>query len=171
MAQPVVTLTVNPAVDISSSVEHVAPERKLRCRAPRKEPGGGGLNVSRALHELGGQSLALYLAGGPNGCLLAELLNRAGVENRAIPIEGATREDFTIVGESSGSQFRFIMPGPEVTNTEWQRCLTELEAVDPQPQYVVASGSLPPGVPADFYARVARIAKQGDSRLILDTSG
>jgi 6-phosphofructokinase 2 len=120
---------------------------------------------------LGGDSLALYLAGGPNGCLLAELLNRSGVKNRAIPIQGATREDFTVVDESSGGQFRFIMPGPEVSGSEWQRCLTELERADSKRQYIVASGSLPPGAPPDFYARVARIAKKGQCRLILDTSG
>ena len=171
MAQSVITLTMNPAIDISTEVERVVPEHKLRCGEILREPGGGGINVSRALRELGGQSTAFYLAGGPTGQIFKDLLAAGGLEQHCIAIQGWTREDFTVVDESSGSQFRFIAPGPTVNQVEWEQCLNELEAVDPKPAYLVASGSLPPGVPADFYGRVAQLAKQFDAKLVLDTSG
>jgi 6-phosphofructokinase 2 len=171
MAQSVITLTMNPAIDVSSTVDRIVAERKLRCGDARREPGGGGINVSRALGALGGQSVAFYLAGGPTGQIFKDLLDAGGVESHLVPIAGWTREDFTVVDESSGSQFRFVLPGPEVAKSEWERCLQELEAFNPKPTYLVASGSLPPGVPSNFYGRVARLAKQSGSRLVLDTSG
>ena len=169
--QSVITLTMNPAIDISTAVDRVVPEHKLRCRDILREPGGGGINVSRALRELGGQSTAFYLAGGPTGQVFKDLLDAGGLEHRCIAIQGWTREDFTVADESSGSQFRFVTPGPAVDQREWEQCLNELDAVDPKPEYLVASGSLPPGVPADFYGRVAQLAKQFGAKFVLDTSG
>jgi len=167
----IVTLTMNPSVDVNSSVGHVIPDRKLRCKPSSYEPGGGGINVSRAIRRLGGNSSALYPAGGPFGQMLQNLLDQEGISHYPISIEESTRESFTILEESSGRQFRFGMPGPALGETEWKRCLGTLVAVDLKPNYVVASGSLPPGVPEDFYAQLAQIASGFGARLIVDTSG
>lgn len=169
--QHIVTLTVNPAVDVNTSVDQVAPEKKLRCGRPRREPGGGGLNVARAVKRLGGTSAAYYTAGGPPGDILRHLLDEEAVEHYAIRTEDWTRENLIVSEDASEQQFRFGMPGPALREEEWQQCLDALAAVDPAPGYLVASGSLPPGVPDDFYAHVGRIAGRQGARFILDTSG
>jgi 6-phosphofructokinase 2 len=167
----IVTMTLNPAIDKSASVDQVVAERKLYCTPPRFEPGGGGVNVSRAIKKLGGESLLLYPAGGLTGDRLKELLDREGLNHRPFPIEGLIRESLVILEESTGQQYRFGMPGPEIQKEEWEPFLRELEAMEPSPDYVVASGSLPPGVPPDFYARVARAGKKRGAKAIIDVSG
>jgi len=167
----IVTITLNPVIDKSSSVEHVIAERKLYCKPPRFEPGGGGVNVSRAIKKLGGRSLLLYPAGGLTGKRLQELLDDEGLNHRPFPIEGVNREGLVILEESTGRQYRFGMPGPQVQKKEWEQFLDGLSAIEPSPDYLVASGSLPPGVPADFYAQVARIGKNWRAKTIIDVSG
>jgi 6-phosphofructokinase 2 len=169
--QGIVTLTLNPAIDKSAGIDQVAAERKLRCDPPRYEPGGGGINVSRVVKRLGGDSLALYPTGGPLGHMLDALLDREHINYKTIPIADLTRENLTVLEKSSGRQFRFGMPGPTLQEAEWQRCLHELAKIEPKPAYIVASGSLPPGVPSDFYGRVASLGQDSGSRVIVDTSG
>jgi 6-phosphofructokinase 2 len=166
----IVTVTLNPALDKSSSIDHVVADRKLRCHAPSFDPGGGGINVARAIHELGGQSTAYWMCGGPMGQLLKELLDDEGIDHRPIPIEDFTRENLVIHEESTGQQFRFGFPGATLTDAEVRRCIDQLEQIDPSPDYLVLSGSLPPGVSEDLYARIAE-AMSGSSKVILDTSG
>lgn len=167
----IVTLTMNPAVDTYASVEHVTPDRKLRCSKPRHDPGGGGINVSRAIHTLGGEAAAVYPAGGPMGKLIRDLLDREGVEQTAVSIEGWTRENLVILDKSLDRQYRFGMPGPSLTADELDRCLDQVDSVCGDCTYLVASGSLPPGAPANFFGLVARVAKKKGTRLIVDTSG
>lgn len=167
----IITLTMNPAIDKSASVEQVIAERKLYCNSPRFEPGGGGINVSRAIRILGGESTALFPCGGPTGQYLLELLQQTGITCRPIPVVGWTRENLVVLEESSGRQFRFGMPGTILDEKDWGNCLDILAAVDQKPAYIVASGSLPPGVPDDFYAQVARIGKGLGAKVIIDTSG
>jgi len=167
----IVTMALNPAIDKSSSVAHVVAERKLYCNPPRFEPGGGGVNVSRAIKKLAGDSILLYPAGGLTGERLQELLNQEGLDHRPFPIEGLTRESLVILEESTGRQYRFGMPGPEFQEQEWEQSLNALSAVERSPDYMVASGSLPPGVPTDFYARAARVGKDRGAKVIIDVSG
>lgn len=169
--QPILTLTLNPSVDKNASVDHVVAERKLRCGLPSYEPGGGGINVARAVHKLGGAAAALYLAGGPAGETLRRLLGEESIEQHVVPIEGWTRENFIAYEATTGLQYRFGMPGPAVQEGEWRQSLEMLTAVDPAPAYVVVSGSLPPGVPDDFCARVVRRARRWGGRVLVDTSG
>lgn len=167
----IVTLTMNPAVDVSVGVDRVVPDAKLRCGRPRRDPGGGGVNVARVVRELGSEALALYTAGGWAGGLLRSLLDGAGLRHEPIDVRGATRENVTVVETGSGRQYRFVMPGPELAPEEWRRCLDRVAALDPPPEYLVASGSLPPGVPDDFYVEVGeRLAGRG-TRYVLDSSG
>ena len=167
----VVTLTLNPAIDVSTSVGHVISERKLRCASPRYEPGGGGINVSRALRRLGDDAPAIYPAGGPAGELLDRLLEAEGVERFPVPVETWTRENLNVREEASSRQYRFCMPGPTLSESDVNRCLVALRGVRPVPSYIVASGSLPPGVAPSFYARLARLVRDWGARLVLDTSG
>jgi 6-phosphofructokinase 2 len=167
----IVTISINPAIDKSSSVAHVVAERKLYCKQPRFEPGGGGVNVARAIRKLGGESVLLYAAGGLTGERLQELLNEEDLVHRPFPIKGTTRESLVISEESTGQQYRFGMPGPEFQKKEWEQFLRELLVIEPTPDYLVASGSLPPGVPSDFFAQVARVGKSKGAKTIIDTSG
>jgi 6-phosphofructokinase 2 len=167
----VVTLTLNPAIDTSTRVSTVAAEHKLRCAPPRHDPGGGGLNVARAISQLGGTARVLYTAGGVNGQLLRELLAQFAVQQQPITISGDTRQSFTVLEQSSDLQYRFNLPGPELQAHEWQAALSLLAEIDPAPAYLVASGSLPPGVPADFYAQVAELGRERGAKVIVDTSG
>lgn len=172
MTGPIVTLTPNPALDLSTAIDEVVPHVKLRCEAPTFEPGGGGLNVARSVHSLGGSALALYTSGGPVGDWLGSLLDREGVPRSAFAVGDDSRESIALFDRSRGDQFRFLMPGPELGEDEWQRLLDALARLLPNAaEYVVASGSLPRGVPADFYARVAKLAARHDRKVVLDTSG
>lgn len=169
--QTIVTLTMNPAIDLSASVGRVVADHKLRCKPPRYEPGGGGINIGRAIHNLGGKAAVYYPAGGATGEALRELLDREEVDHHAIPIKGWTRINGGIMDESTRHEYRFIAPGPELCDAEWQRCLNEVAAIRPRPTYLAVSGSLPPGVPDDFYARLAHLAMDAGTRFVVDASG
>jgi 6-phosphofructokinase 2 len=169
--KPIVTLTINPTIDLATAVAEVTPEHKLRCDPERRDPGGGGLNVARVVRELGGEALSLYPRGGATGELLEQLLEQKGLRRWPITISGHTRENFTVTDRKSGREYRFVMPGPTLSEREWQACLEAISTVAADAEYLVASGSLAPGMPVDFYARVARIAREQSARLVLDTSG
>ena len=170
MAQ-IVTLTMNPAIDESASVDYVVSETKLRCGPARYDAGGGGINVARAATRLKGHALAVYVAGGPAGELLDRLLDGEGVPRLSLPIAGWTRRNLNVREEATGRQYRFVFPGPALAEAEWRRVLDALKALSPRPAFLVASGSLPPGVPEDFYARAAEVARGLDARFLLDSSG
>jgi 6-phosphofructokinase 2 len=169
----IITITLNPALDKSTHVKQVLPEKKLRCDYPQFEPGGGGINVSRAIKKLGGNSCAWFLEGGPTGQKLCELLEEEGVDCWTVKTKNWSRENLMVMEDSTGNQYRFGMPGPETYEEEWKQCLNKLESLDTNelPKYVVASGSLPPGVPDDFYSQLAGIASRRNFKLIVDTSG
>ena len=167
----IVTLTMNPALDIATSTDVVMPTDKMRCGAVRYDPGGGGINVARVAHALGASVLAMFPAGGASGEVVTELLGATGLPFRRIPIAEPTRESFTVNEHRTERQYRFVLPGPGLSATEQEECLHQLNAVAASADYVVASGSLPPNVSPDFYDRIANVCAQTDTRLILDTSG
>jgi 6-phosphofructokinase 2 len=167
----IVTITLNPAVDLSTSVDRIQPVAKLRGKSQRRHPGGGGINVARVIRRLGGDARAIYPVGGAIGSLLRQLLDQEGVTSQTWTIAGETREDFFVDEISTGKQYRFILPGPQLSAFEWQECLRLVAALEPFPRFLVASGSLPDGVPDDFFARVASIARRRGASLVLDTSG
>ena len=101
-----------PLVDIATATEIIEPSRKLRCEMPRYDPGGGGINVARAAHMLGGDALAVFPAGGASGQMIEALLGEEGVPNVALPVSGITRESLAVVERQSGRQYRFLLPGP-----------------------------------------------------------
>lgn len=170
-AKPILTLTMNPALDVSTSTELVYGSHKLRCNGSRIDPGGGGSNVARVIHRLGGHALAIYTAGGTTGDTYRRLMEAEGVPALVAAVRGNTRQDFTVNELSTGNQFRFVLEGAELGDDEWRNCLRLIERSIRGGGYVVASGSLPPGVPEDFYARVARLARNADARCVVDASG
>ncbi len=171
MTNQIRCLCANPALDRSMHIDHVVPDQKLRCGPPRIDPGGGGVNVARAITRLGGPSRVIYLGGGPTGDLIEAALDQEAVEQRRIPVDGHTRESITVLEDATDHQYRFSTPGAQVDQAEWQRCLDAVFDWEAPPAYLVASGSLSPGMPEDFYARVARRARDCRLRLIIDSSG
>lgn len=166
----IVTLTLNPAVDKNSEVQQVLAERKLRCEEPEYQPGGGGLNVARAIAELGGDVAAYWTCGGVIGQLLRQLLDDEQVAHTPIEIEAQSRENLIVYERSSGLQYRFGMPGARLKPDEIEACIDMLRAIEPPPDYLVLSGSLPPSVDDALYAKVAD-AMPSPCRVVLDTSG
>lgn len=170
-AKQILTLTVNPALDISTSTMEVLSGHKLRCGSSRLDPGGGGVNVSRVVRRLGGRSLAMFTAGGPIGDAYRRLIEAERVPCLVVPIGGSTRESLTVDEVSTGNQFRFVLDGPQLSDEEWGTCLDFVAQAVTAGGYLVASGSLPPGVPSDFYARVVRLAREAGARCVIDSNG
>src|SRR5262245_8191859 len=168
--ESIVTITPNPAIDIYTVVKEVVPIQKLRCSAARRDAGGGGINVARVVRRYGREVAAVYPAGGTTGDLLRRLVEGEGVRNLAITVSEETREDITVLDQKSKTHYRFVLPGSPLSEKEWSACLSTLAEIE-APAFVVGSGSLPPGVPDEFYARAARVAKARGSIVIMDTSG
>ena len=169
MQPRLITLTLNPALDLAADADAVVPTHKIRMHHEHADPGGGGVNVARVLHELGGDTLAILAAGGAPGRVIEELLDEAGVKRRSVLIRGRTRVSLNVQDASTGLEYRFVPEGPTLTTAEFQACLA---TIGQEPgEWLIASGSLPNGVPDDTYAQVARIAAGKGQRFVLDTSG
>lgn len=167
----ILTITMNPALDVSTAVDEVRHTSKLRCEPMQRRAGGGGVNVARELHKLGADVLAFYTAGHSTGRVMFSLLQQEGVPCHPHAISGFPRESFTVLEHSTGHEYRFVLPGPDITAQEWADALTEVGQLCKPQSLVVASGSLPPGVPQDFYARVSQVVQAAHAALVVDTSG
>jgi 6-phosphofructokinase 2 len=167
----ITTLTLNPSVDLLTTTEQVMDTHKLRCTAPLYHPGGGGINVARVVHRLGGSVKALWLGGGSTGDQLSDLLNAEAVPNQRVQCDQATRLGFSVHETQSGRDFRFVMPGPTADPAALSQVLQTLKSTALDSRFWVVSGSLPPQAPQDFYADIARLARVHGKRLVLDASG
>lgn len=166
----ILTLTLNPALDVLTTIDQVSDTHKMRCGAVIKHPGGGGVNVARVLHRLGANCVAAYLAGGVTGERHHKLMSAEKVRCHVMPIAEETRESFSVHETSSGNDFRFVLPGPQVSAAEYGACFDYVAQHLPK-QWLVLSGGLAPGVPDNVYARLAALAQQRGVRVALDTSG
>lgn len=166
----IITLTANPALDIYSKTEKLEPGEKLRCRTPLIDPGGGGVNVSRVIKRLGGDSIAVYTKGGHTGKLFSDLLKKEGVKEDPVQVNIDLRQNFAITETSTGNLYRFGFPGVELQDRDYEALLEKVDKCK-KGSFLVASGSLPPGAPADFYAQVAARANKCGLKFVLDTSG
>jgi 6-phosphofructokinase 2 len=166
----IITITFSPCIDKSMSVASLIPEKKLECSLPKFEPGGGGINVARAIKKLGGEATAIYPVGGYTGKFFLELMEKEKIPSIVIETENETRENIIVLEESTNQQYRFGMPGTTLKENEWQQLLREIEQAK-DPDFIVASGSLSPGIPLDIFARIAALAKKKNARLVVDTSG
>lgn len=166
----IITITFSPCIDKSTTVPALVSEKKLVCTAPKLEPGGGGINIARALKKLGGSATAIFPSGGYTGKYFNHLLEKEGINSVIIETGNETRENIIVVDEATNNQYRFGMPGTELTEPEWKKCLQAVEEME-DAAFIIASGSLPPGVPDDIYALLAKIAKSKNAKFIVDTSG
>ncbi len=169
----ILTITLNPAIDMTTAVAALAPGIKLRCEEPRLDPGGGGINISRVIKELGGASTALVAIAGATGGLIRELLDAAGLDTEFVQAAGLTRQSFAVHDRETGEQYRFVLPGPRQRSEFADTILAAVSRLIAKRRYdyVAASGSLPPGLPDDFYGRLGDTVAAWGARLILDTSG
>ena len=165
----ILTITLNPAVDVSCEADSVRPTLKIRTRNQQHDPGGGGINVARVIAELGGSAEVVYLSGGATGALLDDCMRQTTVPMNRVPIEQPTRVAYMVYERQTGFEYRFIPEGPEVDPVALETVLNLIERFEGN--YVVASGSLPRGLPDDSYAKMAEIAKSKNARFILDASG
>lgn len=166
----ILTVTLNPALDVLTTIDRVSDTHKMRCGPTLKHPGGGGVNVARVLHRLGAKCQAVYLAGDVTGKRHQQLMREEGVPCHIVPIAEETRESFTAHETSTGNDFRFVLPGPNVSAAEYEACFDYVAQHLPK-QFLVISGGLAPGVPEDFYARLTALAKQHGVRVVLDANG
>jgi 6-phosphofructokinase 2 len=164
----ILTLSLNPTIDVSSEAEVVRPTHKTRTENEVFEPGGGGINVARVVRELGADTEAVCLAGGASGVLLDELLARIALPRRMIHISGNTRIALMVFEKSTGQEYRFIPSGPRIAAAEVEACLAAIDAAGFD--CLVASGSVPAGCEPDILARVGAMAAAHGVPFVLDSS-
>lgn len=164
------TLTLAPSLDSATQTPQIYPEGKLRCSAPVFEPGGGGINVARAITFLGGEATAIYPAGGATGEHLAALLADEQVPVETVETGDWTRQNLHVHVDSSGEQYRFVMPGAALTQQEFRRLEEKVLAIEPG-SLLVISGSLPPGIDIENLTQLVKSAQQHQLRCIIDSSG
>lgn len=165
------TVTLNPAVDLAVEVPRVEPERKMHGRNQLVEPGGGGVNVARVATELGATCSAFVVVGGPTGERLLGLLEQEGIATDVMRIAGTTRENLTVSESSTGRHYRFVLPGPTVTGEEVAEIARHLEQASSGARLAVVSGSLPSGIDAvDFTSLLGSLHPAG-AQMVVDTSG
>jgi len=168
----ILTITLNPTLDLSAETAQVTAGPKLRLEEPVAEPGGGGINVARAIVAMGGRARAVAALGGTTGTRLLGLLEPSGVSVAAFSLAGETRQSLAVTETTTGQQYRFVLPGPQWTPAQvaelLDRLADDVRRMGPG-AVVVLSGSQPPGVPAGFAQDLARRIAQ--ARLIVDTSG
>jgi len=165
----IVTLTINPSLDKSTQFTSLIAEQKIRCKQPRYDAGGGGINVSKAILRLGGDSLCVFSSGGSPGIKLEELVQKEGIEIKTISTQNWTRENLVALDTNTNSQYRFCFPGASISELEKETIIQTIQQL--KPKYLVASGSLNEGLATDFYQKIADLAKASGTKLIVDTSG
>lgn len=166
----VLTITTNPAVDMSTTVAQVVAGPKLRCEAPRWDAGGGGVNVARAIRKLGGDALALVAVGGALGEKLLSLLAIEEVAVQAVPVSAETRISFAVTEDASNDQYRFGVPGNKLSAQDSDLLLNEITEAARGHSLAVFSGSVAPGLPDDFVGRIKSAIAAEETRLVVDTS-
>ena len=166
----IVTLTLNPSVDRTVEVETLARGEVMRALSVRVEPGGKGINVSRALAAHGLPTRAVVTVGGAEGEHLITLLRDTGIEIVPVRIGGAIRSNIT-VAEPDGTTTKFNEPGAQLSPEELAAVFAAVSGAVESADWLVASGSLPTGTPATFYADLVRMLAGSGTRVAVDTSG
>jgi 1-phosphofructokinase len=166
----IVTLTPNPSLDRTAEIDELVRGAVLRVRAARVEPGGKGVNVARALVLNGHKTRAVLPSGGTEGAQLAALLTAQGIDPVLVPVAGAVRTNVSVV-EPDGTTTKLNEPGPVLSAAEVDTLVAATLGAAEGAQWVVLSGSLPPGAPDDFYARIIRALRGSGARVVVDSSG
>jgi 1-phosphofructokinase len=166
----IVTLTLNPSVDRTVEVEELARGEVMRALGVRVDPGGKGINVSRALATHGLPTRAVVTVGGAEGEHLVTLLRGTGIEIVPVRIRGAIRSNITVV-EPDGTTTKFNEPGAQLSAEELDAVFAAVKDAVKSAEWLVASGSLPPGTPATVYADLVRSLAGSGTSVAIDTSG
>ena len=166
----IVTLTFSPCIDKSASVPSLIPEKKLNCSDVKLEPGGGGINVARAIVRLGGQAAIIAPCGGYTGKFLQHLIEKENISSVIVETANDTRENIIILDQGANKQYRFGMPPVTLTEHEYQKCLDALNDTEGV-EFIIVSGSFPSVVPTAIFTQLATIANRKKAKLIVDTSG
>jgi len=167
----IITLTVNPALDKSAKIASLIPDQKLKCHSIQYQPGGGGINISRMLKRLGTETSCIVTSGGDTGKYLTDLLIKEAIQPEIIPIKGWTRENLSVVDTQSGFQYRFGMPGNELSITEIDSIKNLLKEIVNSQDILVLSGSLAEKMPMDYYAQLIKYLSYKNIRIVIDTAG
>ncbi|WP_062461723.1 1-phosphofructokinase [Demequina soli] len=166
----IVTLTPNPSVDRAVTVASLERGEVHRAADVRVDAGGKGVNVARAVTAQGGDAVAVLPVGGPEGRLLEELLDAAGVARVSVPIAGSARMNVSVL-EPDGTTTKLNEPGPTLSPAEVEALLGATVASAAGADWVVGCGSLPPGAPDDLYASLVTRARAAGARVAIDSSG
>lgn len=170
MKARIITITLNPALDKSSSTERLIHQKKLRCTEPICSPGGGGLNISRVLKRMDVATETIYPEGDKNGKAITKLLQQEDIKPIAIKTSSDTRENFNITDLSSSKQYRFCMPGHVLEDSFYEKLYRKIEENE-ELEIVVLSGSMPPTIPLLFFKKLSDVCIRCKIKLIVDTSG
>lgn len=165
----ILTVTFNPTIDAASEAETVRPTRKVRTFDESFHPGGGGINVARVIHRLGGNVVALYACGGVMSNVLNHLMDERGIACKVVSVAGNTRINNVIHERSTGMEYRFVAQGPILKEDEWKKVIEETEKLEWD--WLVVSGSLPRGVPVSVYDTFTEMAHKRGAEIAIDTSG
>ena len=169
MSSRILTITLNPTVDVSGETELLRPVHKVRTTPLTYEPGGGGINVAGVISNLGGHVESLYVAGGATGTLLAELLINQPYKSIYIPNTAPIRMSFNMYERTSGFEYRFVPEGEPVSGDAIDAVLDAVDGF--RGDYVVASGSMPKDAPEDLLVKIANMVENNGAHFILDSSG
>ncbi len=167
----IVTITLNPSIDISVIVPQLIPTEKLRCESYEKEVGGGGINVAKGLHRLGMKTKALFFSGGHNGKFIESRLKEEGLVIKPIHLRPETRENITVTDLKDGKEYRLVNKGAGIKKTHELHLLTALNSLRPRPGHLVLSGSHPPGLSDQFAGKLAAWCSRNNCKLVLDLPG
>ncbi|MCZ7434468.1 1-phosphofructokinase family hexose kinase [Streptomyces sp. WMMC1477] len=167
----ILTVTLNAALDVTYGVDRLVPDTSHRVGETHERAGGKGINVSRVLAALGRPTLVTGLAGGPTGELIRGELRASGLPEALIPVGGDARRTVTVASREDGQATVFNQPGPRIAPGEWEEFTARYARLVREARVVVLSGSAPPGLPADAYARLIRTAAGAGARTVLDTCG
>ncbi len=167
----IVTVSLNPSLDVEWLVETLHFEDRNPVLRERRDAGGKAINVSRVMHELRGETRCITTAGGRTGAELRERLASAKISARVVPIKGETRENLAVTQADGRRSIRLNMCGPNLSAGELRAVLSGVEDALPRAKMMVLSGSLPPNVPTDIYARLIRLARKSGVPTALDADG
>ncbi|MBN1487137.1 MAG: 1-phosphofructokinase [Anaerolineae bacterium] len=165
------TVTLNPALDRELTVPEISFDTVLRATTLRVDYGGKGFNVSRALHKLGAESVALGFVGGLTGVRIAAGLASLGIPTDFVEIGDETRTNISIVSATASQYVKVNEAGPSITPDERAALLQKITALAQPGDWWVLSGSLPRGLPVDCYAEIVDILRSAGARAVVDTSG
>jgi 6-phosphofructokinase 2 len=163
------TVTINPSIDQHIVIDKLIKDDTLKAREIWRDPGGKGINVSRVIQELRGETIAFGIAGGCGGYMLKSLMAERQIKFECVEVVGETRINVIVTDRSDRTQTRISVPGPRMTLADIEQFMDKIANVKSFPDWWVLGGSLPADVPQDFYGRMIHILQKQGAKCLLDT--